>query len=216
MEWPVLGKRRAAEAPAPRKKPRREPRHLIGKLDLVFSRANLPEQVEGIIERFVLGARHKAFFIKYGAQNASYIGPGFFWHPKIFSNTHARCLWNFFAKEPTSYPRAYWAGDMEAPEPRMLKTLEGKHVMITYLNGRGRVMTYVKLVTYASDRTLHVREDQTDPHGFTLFHERIQRLDLFVDLPVERVQANPRVNSAGQPWNCFRDGCRNTNCGCRN
>ena len=231
MEWPVLGKRRAAQAPEPRKKLRREPRHLIGKLDLVLSRANLPEQVEGIIERFVLGARHKTFLSKYGAQNARYIGPGFIpgWHPRVPSNTHDRWLWSLFAKVPNvehffRQTHGFRCDDMvdREPDPRQLKALEGKDVMIAYRNGQGRDMHLIKLVTYASDRALHVRDHADDPQSFTLKLERIQRLDLFVDLPRmapkrrDTSAKNPRVNSAGQAWNCIRDGCRDFNCACRN
>ena len=174
----------------------------MGKLDMVLSRTDLPETVEALIESFMFGARYKAFFEKYGPLNARFLGPGFIagWHPKVASDTRARWLWNLFAKEPdgeTSFSDSDedFEADMVAPEPdlRQLKALEGKRVMITYRNGQGRVMRYIKLVMYASDRALHVREDEADPHGFSLNHERIQRLDLFVDLPHACRRDPPRI-----------------------
>ena len=163
----------------------------MGKLDMVFSRTDLPETVESLIESFMFGACYKAFFEKYGPLNARFLGPGFVagCHPRIASKTRARWLWNSFAKETN--PRAS-VRDMEAPvpNPRVLKALERKQVMITYLNGQGRVMQYTKLIVYASDRVLHVRDRDADPDSFTLNCGRLQRLDLFVDLPIAAPRAS--------------------------
>ena len=152
----------------------------MGKLDMVFSRTDLPETVESLVESFVVGARYKAFYEKYGPLNARFLGPGYVagWH----SQTHDRWMWTLFAKESIVVGRA--------PDLRQLKALEGKYAMITYLNVQGRVMRYCKLIMYASDRALHVRDFGADPHSFTLNCERLQRLDLFVDLPIAAPRAS--------------------------
>ena len=208
MSWPVLGKRALAlaEPPPKRAKPLKPTRHWLGKLDMVLSRTDLPETVESLIESFVGGARYKKFYEKYGRQNARYRGPGFLpgWHPRVASDTRERWLWNVFAKVPNVerfQTHGFRCNDLVALEPNMrqLKALEGKNVMITYRNGQGRDMHFIKLVMYASDRALHVRDHATDPHSFTLNRERIQRLDLFVDTPIAGAKMQRRVPD------CLRD-----------
>ena len=214
MDWPILGKKRllaqaAALPPEPPAKKQRSSRHCVGKLDLVLSRAELPEEAETLIESFVLSAtaaaRYKAFFEKYGKQNAKFLGPGFVssWHPRVASKTRRRWLWNSFAKEPSTGSRAYWVSDMESPMPDLgvLKALVGKPVLITYLNREGLRMEYVKLIVHASSRAVGVREiggDLGDARCFTLRCDRLQRLDLFVDLPI------PGAVEPGVP-ECLRD-----------
>ena len=175
MDWPVLGRKRllaqAVAPPEPPPKKQRSSRHCVRKLDLVLSRVELPEAVETLIENFVLGARYKLFYKKYGPQNARCMGHGFTYE------TRERWLWNVFAKRPQIYDNTVPALTLS-----MLRGLEGKRVTITYRNRQERITKYDKVVLSADTRRMRVADDERDPDAFTLYCDRLERLDLFVDL----------------------------------
>ena len=186
MEWPVLGRDRAAtrkrsveKEPGPSKKPRKKQGHWNMKLAMISTK--LPEVVEKLIEEYAFQEKFRKFFASYGPQRALYNGRGFVsdWHPRIASTTRDRYIWIAFCSAMSVY--GTWNETMGVA---VAKPLEGRMVLIVYRNRRGNItrMDPKRVVIAAHERMQVDCGPNTTAGAFNVYYSGVISIDLYVDV----------------------------------